>query len=170
MIRTDRTRTVRTFWVYTYRVWPYAFGLAPLLSICKSCCLYLQMVQIKGEHNVYCLKWLCVKWRYFVSYLPVFFMSWGKIKILFMHWTFNLYVREFIKLLMYFVKYCNDVFVSLLKYFSVNLSISYLSFCFVEINTVCKSDRMTIPIRSDRMSIHHTVRTVRVRSGYSYGP
>ena len=73
-------------------------------------------------------------------------------KELFLHWTLNVHVREVIKLLVYFVKYCSDiVFFSLLKYFSsyMIISISYLSFCFVEINTLWKSDRMSIPIRSD---------------------
>ena len=85
--------------------------LSTLLSICRPCCLYLQMVQIKCE---------------------------------------------LIKVLVYFVKYCNDiVFFSLFKIFQYKIiSISYLSFCFVEIN-IRKSDRMSIPIQSD-----HT-RTVR---------
>ena len=49
----DRMCTVRTtVWVYTFTVQSYAYGLTPLLRICRSCCLYLQMVQIKGEHNV----------------------------------------------------------------------------------------------------------------------
>ena len=40
----------------TYTVRPYTHGLATLFSIIIRCCLYLQMVQIKGEHSLYCLK------------------------------------------------------------------------------------------------------------------
>ena len=40
----DCTRTVQTVCVYTYTVRPYAYVLTPLISICRSCCLHLQML------------------------------------------------------------------------------------------------------------------------------
>ena len=60
-------------------------------------------------------------------------------------------------------------------------SIASPRFCFVETNTVWKPDPMSTPIWSDRTRtvksyvytpyVHITpVRTVRVRSVYSYGP
>ena len=55
----DHMRTVRAVCVYAYTLRPYAFGVAPLISI-----LHLQMVQIEDEHNIYCLKWLCLRLDY----------------------------------------------------------------------------------------------------------
>ena len=87
----DRTRTVRTVWVYTYTVRPYSYGLVAFVK-------HLQV-----NHAAY----TC--------------FSCFEEKEIFIHFTLNLHVRELIKLLVYFVKYCNAmVFFSLLKYFSIN--------------------------------------------------
>ena len=85
---------------------------------------------------------------------------------IFIHWKLNLHESEYIKQL-HDVKCCNEIvflFFSFLIYHYKIISCTYSRFCFVETNTVCKSDCMSIPIWSDY------TRTIELYEYTPYGP
>ena len=73
--------------------------------------------------NLFCLVFV-------IMYFIVFFMF--EEKDIFIHWTLNLHVRELIKLILNFVKYCNDcfLFAFLFQFFGIK-SFRFLIFAFV---------------------------------------
>ena len=78
-------------------------------------------------------------------FLLFFFFPFLEDEKIFIHWTWTFYVHELVKLLVYFVKYWNDIVLFAFQIFQYAIiSIYYLNFYFTEIKTVWKSDRVSM--------------------------